>query len=127
MVKNDRVKIANGKNLIISIDSEKLPKGLKTIITDSYIFESNKEKTIYDVMIVSQEEAGVYSLKFTLLSAENKKIQEVAGELEVTKKIEIAQICYSWFGAQWFVNIILWLILIILIIILLLLIKWRRS
>jgi len=132
---NKRVEIENNKNLLISIDSEKLPKNLKTIIAElsfggkkySYLFESSTEKTIYNVMVVSPDASGANAVKFALLDDKNQKIQEIEGELRVSKKQEIAQICYSWFGAQWFANIILWLILLILIVILWLLFRRRKE
>jgi len=135
-VKNEKtVEIKNKKNLIISIDSEKLPKGAKTLMADlifndnvySYLFESNKEKTIYNVLIVSPDESGTYPLKFIIFNEKNQKIQEASGELKVSKKKEIIQQCVSFISmiAAW--QIFLWLILILLLVILWLMIKNRKN
>jgi hypothetical protein len=79
------------RQLIISIDYEKIPSAYKKIFIELdtlnnkfyYLFTPNRDKAVYSVSLVSPFLAGKYPIKINFLNEENKIISELNGELAV--------------------------------------------
>jgi hypothetical protein len=79
--------------LTISIDYEKVPEVLKTIMVTlekenkffSFLLRINEDKSAYTATLVSPEETGVYPLTITILDYKNQALKRINGELMVEK------------------------------------------
>ena len=86
-----KIKTKTEKPLTISIDYEKVPEVLKTIMVTlekdekffSFLLRINKEKTAYLAQIVPPEEPGIYPLTLTVLDYKNQTLKRILGQLEV--------------------------------------------
>jgi len=99
-----KIKTETKKPLTISIDYEKVPEVLKTIMVTiekdkkifSFLLRIDKEKTAYLATIVPPEEARVYPLTFTILDYKNQILKKISGQLEV-KKTEARPLPVPWY------------------------------
>jgi hypothetical protein len=90
-----KIKAKQREPLTISIDYEKVPEVLKTMMVTlkttgqeekffSFLLKINKEKTKYMATIIPPE-PGFYSLILTNLDYKNQTLKTVSGELEIEK------------------------------------------
>jgi len=121
-VKNQKtIELKNQKQLIISIDSNKLPKNTKTIFAELrvgnnsylYIFKENDKKNIFNTALTSPDNAGSFPLSLVLLDKDNKKIQQLEGELKVSRDVFPIIKYFLTINFLW----LLWIVLILLLII----------
>ena len=86
-----RVEVKPDQPLTVSIDYDKLPEVLKTILvtmrdeegkTFSFLLRVDEEKQRYSATL-KPPVAGLYSLTFTVVDYQNQGLQKVEGELEV--------------------------------------------
>jgi len=77
--------------LTISIDYEKVPEVLKTIMVTlekgdkffSFLLRINKEKTAYLATFFVPQEAGIYPITITILDYKNQTLKKIKGILDV--------------------------------------------
>lgn len=85
------VKIQAEKPLTISIDYEKVPEVLKTIVVTlekdeksfSFLLRVNKEKTAYLATLLPLEETRLFPLTLTVLDYKNQIIKKILGSLDI--------------------------------------------
>jgi len=122
LIDEDKLKINIENPLTVSIDYEKVPEVLKTIMVTlekdnkffSFLLRINQEKTAYLAQISPPDKAGIYPLTITILDYKNQSLKKIIGQLEVfgtlpQKKIEI----------PWYKNWKIWLLILLSLIILL--------
>lgn len=112
-----KIKLKPEKPLITSIDYEKIPEVLKTIMvtlekdkkTFSFLLRINKEKTRYEASILPPE-PGVYPLTLTILDYKNQALKLIKGQL-IVEGLKIPLIPIPWYKKfNW-----LWILIILLI------------
>jgi chitodextrinase len=89
------------KPLTISLDYEKVPEVLKTIMITlekqgkffSFLLRVNIEKTAYFATLMPPEETGDYPLTITILDYKNQTLKKIDGQLKV-KRIEVPSILW---------------------------------
>lgn len=99
-----RVRGKAGEPLAISIDYEKVPEVLKTIMVTlekegksfSFLLRINQEKTKYEAVFLVPEEAGLYKLTLDILDYKNQALKKISGYLLVEKP-EAPSPKISWF------------------------------
>ena len=88
----ETVPIDGGKNLIISLDYDKVPELLKTIVvtlydpTDpekqfSFLLRINNDKSAYVAQLASLKHSGKYAMKITILDYKNRGLKKLDGSL----------------------------------------------
>ncbi len=85
------VEIQAEKPLTISIDYEKVPEVLKTIMVTlekdeksfSFLLRVNKEKTAYLATLVPPEETRIFPLTLTVLDYKNQIIKKILGSFDI--------------------------------------------
>jgi len=97
LIQNDSILADAGKTMKISIDYDKLPELLKTIIISlnrpedesafSFLLRVNDEKTEYSATIISPYEAGVYPLSVSILDFQHQQLKELEGKLLLRETI----------------------------------------
>lgn len=93
LIEEVKTEVKAEKPLIISIDYEKVPEVLKTIIITlkkdekffAFLLRVNPEKTVYTATILSPEEAGTYPLTIAILDYKNQTLKKIFGQLEIEK------------------------------------------
>lgn len=89
-VYDGKVTIQGDRNLLVSIDYDKLPEVLKTIVvtlrdpedsskTFSFLLRVNKDKTAYEALVAPLEREGVYSFGVTILDHKHQGLRKLAG------------------------------------------------
>jgi len=115
-MRNDSILADAGKSLKISIDYEKLPEVLKTIIiniekcdsssviferapategsqscqnpkTFSFLLKVSNDKTEYSATILSPYEAGIYPLVISILDFQHQELKQLSGKLLLRQKL----------------------------------------
>ena len=89
LIEDRIIKIETEEPLTISIDYEKVPEILKTImvalkkgdLSFSFLLRVNKEKTAYEAVLLSPLEAGIYPIVITVLDYKNQTLKKINGEL----------------------------------------------
>lgn len=118
MIEESKIKTETEKPLTTSIDYEKVPEVLKTIMVTlekngkffSFLLRINQEKTVYSATLMPPEEPGVYPLTITILDYKNQALKKITGQLIV---FGIHLPILPWYKKFcWF-----WILLIILILI----------
>jgi len=97
IMENNSILADAGKPMKISIDYDKLPEVLKTIIISlnqpedesafSFLLRVNDEKTEYSATIISPYEAGVYPLSVSILDFQHQQLKELEGKLLLRETI----------------------------------------
>lgn len=107
LIEEEKLKVKTEKSLTISIDYEKVPEALKTIMVTlekygkifSFLLKINLEKTFFETIILPPEEAGIYPLTLTILDYKNQTIKKISGKLIVEKPEiitpEVSAPCYQ--------------------------------
>ena len=93
LIEEFKIKAEVEKPLTISIDYEKVPEVLKTIMvtlekegkTFSFLLRVDKEKIAYQATMMPPEESGVYPLTIIILDYKNQTLKKISGQLEVEK------------------------------------------
>ncbi len=91
-VVGNTVEIHGDRNLIISIDYEKMPEILKTIVvtlfdpddknkTFSFLLRVNADKTAYEAEIAAFERSGTYEFTLDILDHKHRGLVSIAGTL----------------------------------------------
>ena len=118
LIEESKIKTETEKPLTTSIDYEKVPEVLKTIMVTlekngkffSFLLRINQEKTVYSATLMPPEEPGVYPLTITILDYKNQALKKITGQLIV---FGIHLPILPWYKKFcWF-----WILLIILILI----------
>lgn len=92
LIEENKIEVKTGEPLTISIDYEKVPEVLKTIMVTlekdgkffSFLLRINKEKTAYLAALMLPEEPGIYPLTITILDYKNQAIKKITGQLIVS-------------------------------------------
>ena len=116
------VEIQAEKPLTISIDYEKVPEVLKTIMVTlekdeksfSFLLRVNKEKTAYLATLVPPEETRLFPLTLTVLDYKNQIIKKILGSLDI-KEVEISLAIFWYKTYQPYIYIILGIIILVVI------------
>ena len=88
-----KIKTETKKPITISIDYEKVPEVLKTIMVTlekddkffSFLLRINKEKTAYLATLMAPEDSGVYPVTITILDYKNQTLKKIPGQLIVSE------------------------------------------
>src|ERR1035437_8390472 len=130
-VSNSSVTIDGGKNLTVSLDYQKVPELLKTIVvtlsapddsskTFSFLLRVNKDKTAYDATIAPLGTSGQYGVKISIVDFRNRGLKQIIGSLVATAEAVLADKGVSTYIInvlrQNFLNSVLFLILLAIII-----------
>jgi len=99
-----KVKTEKDKPLTISLDYEKVPEVLKTIMVTlekedkffSFLLRINQEKTAYQAVVMSPKEAGIYPLTITILDYKNQTLKKITGQL-IVEKPEVRPLLIPWY------------------------------
>jgi len=99
LVQNRIIEADIEKPLSISIDYEKVPEVLKTIMVTlekqdkyfSFLLRINREKTSYCATILPPQEEGKYPLTITIFDYKNQSLKRLKGELVVKGKKQAIQ------------------------------------
>ncbi len=91
LLENGEISVLNDEVMSVSIDYDKLPENLKTIMVTlekdqksfSFLLRVNDFKTIYTGEIFSPEEPGVYNLTIRVYNYKTQEIKKIEGTLEV--------------------------------------------
>lgn len=133
------ISLNTGDILDISIDYEKVPEVLKTIMVTiekegqffSFLLRSNKDKTRYEASVLTPLEAGIYPVTITILDYKNQAIKIIKGEImgEAKARTVISSALQGWLKntGQWIYVIPILLILLILLAILIAMHILRRK
>jgi len=129
LIEEKIIKAKSEKSLTVSIDYEKVPEVLKTIMVTlekdgkffSFLLRINLEKTVYEAVIFPPE-PGVYPMTITVLDYKNQTLKKITGELHI-EGLEIS-LKIPWYEKWWKLECVIYL-LIILIILVFLIIIWR--
>ena len=117
------IEVEPGDILRISIDYDKLPEVLKSIMVTlrkkeesfSFLLMVNSEKTKYEAVFSAPEELGLYNLDLTIFDYGNKVFKKLSGFLKVIESEVISPTPVSSF--RWYKNIRNWLYILFLIVI----------
>lgn len=98
-----KIEIRPGALQTISIDYEKVPEVLKTIMVTmekdgkffSFLLRINKEKTAYLATLVPPE-SGMCSLTLTILDYKNQALKKIPGQL-IVKETEVPSLPIPWY------------------------------
>ena len=93
LIEDGKIKIDSKNPLLISIDYEKVPEVLKTLMitlekdgkTFSFLQRVNLDKTAYTATIAPPESA-LYPLTITILDYKNQTLKKISGEIEVEEE-----------------------------------------
>ena len=129
------IKLKEKYPLTISIDYEKVPEVLKTIMITlkkddkyfSFLLRINKEKTKYLATIVPPE-TGIYPLNLHILDFKNQTLKTISGQLEI-KGIEsvISFTKISWYKQKLWLYIIYIIVVIAFLIGIVLIKKFKKK
>jgi hypothetical protein len=110
LIEGKKIEFKTENPLTISIDYEKVPEVLKTIMvtfkkegkTFSFLLRINQEKTIYQAAIVPPE-PGTYPLILTVLDYKNQALKKIFGQLSVieTQPLSLFQDIWQRQGKIW--------------------------
>lgn len=114
-----KIQLKPEKPLTNSIDYEKVPEVLKTIMitlekdkkTFSFLLRINKEKTRYEAIIIPPE-PGTYPLTITILDYKNQTLKIIKGQL-IVEGIEKPAVPIPWYKQPKFWLYILLILLIL--------------
>ena len=135
IVEENKIKLKEKEPLTVSIDYEKVPEVLKTIMVTlkkenkyfSFLLRINREKTKYLATLLPPE-SGVYPFTIYVLDLKNQALKTISGQLiveEVTPKPQF--IVFSWYkDFRVWLRILLIIAIILAIILFYLLIKVIR-
>lgn len=128
------VQVRAEEPLTISLDYEKVPEVLKTIMVTlekegksfSFLLRIDSQKTKYQAVLLVPQEAGVYNLTFDILDYKNQALKKISGYLKVEKEPEPflpSSVSPSRYG-----NLKIWFSLIPLIILIfaIIFLAWKR-
>lgn len=128
-----KIRVKGGEPLTISLDYEKVPEVLKTIMVTlekdgksfSFLLRINSQKTKYDAVILMPQEPGIYNFVFDILDYKNQVLKKISGYLEVEGKPET--LSYSLIPVPWYKNFRIRFLLVFLIIFIFVIIylMWR--
>jgi len=115
------IEVEPGDILRISIDYDKLPEVLKSIMVTlrkkeesfSFLLRVNSKKTKYEAVFSAPEEPGLYNLDLTIFDYGNKIFKKLSGFLKVIESEVISSTPVSSF--RWYKNIRNWLYILLLI------------
>jgi len=105
IVEENKIKLKEKEPLTISIDYEKVPEVLKTIMVTlekenkyfSFLLRINREKTKYLATLPSPQ-PGVYPFTIYVLDFKNQTLKTMTGELKVEKtEVEKPEILIPWY------------------------------
>ena len=122
LTEESKIKFKTEGSLTISLDYEKVPEVLKTIMITlekqgkffSFLLRINPEKTAYLATIMPPEEIGDYPLTISVLDYKNQTLKKITGQLEV-EKIEARPLSVPWHQKyRTYIYILLVLILLLL-------------
>ena len=110
LIKGKDIRLIEKAPLTVSIDYEKVPVDLKTIIMTlekdekyfSFLFKINKEEIRY-LTTLSPLKVGTYPINLHLLNLEDQNVKTISGQLIVEK----AEILLE--RIPWYKNLIIWL------------------
>lgn len=116
LVEGFKIKAETEKPLVISIDYEKVPEVLKTMMiilkkgdeSFSFLLRVNPEKTAYLATLIPPK-SGEYSLTITTLDYKNQTLKKISGQLLVEKPAVVTVPRYkkiidsilNWFQSIW--------------------------
>jgi len=133
--KKINIKAEAGKPLTISLDYEKVPEVLKTIMVTlekegksfSFLLRINSQKTKYEAALLIPQEPGIYNLTIDILDYKNQNLKKIIGYLDVGESEVFPSPLIPWYRSfkNWFL-IISGTILIILISYLVLRIRMKQ-
>lgn len=126
LIEEKIIKVKSEKSLTVSIDYEKVPEVLKTIMITlekdgkffSFLLRINPEKTVYEAIIFPPE-PGVYPLTITVLDYKNKTLKKITGELHVVE-LEVS-LKIPWYEKWWEYKYLIYLLIILVFLI----VVWR--
>jgi len=115
------IEVEPGDILRISIDYDKLPEVLKSIMVTlrkkeesfSFLLRKKTKKTKYEAVFSATEEPGLYNLDLTIFDYGNKIFKKLSGFLKVIESEVISSTPVSSF--RWYKNIRNWLYILLLI------------
>lgn len=92
-VHDGKVSVKGDRNLLVSIQYDKLPEVLKTIVvtlrdpedsskTFSFLLRVNKDKTAYEALVAPLEREGIYSFGVSILDHKHQGLRKIAGVIE---------------------------------------------
>jgi len=114
-----KIEVKPKKTLTISIDYEKVPEVLKTIMVTiekdnkffSFLLRVNKEKTAYLATILPPEEGGIYPLTITIFDYQNQTLKRIPAQMKVIKALpslikipwykKFFDLILNWFQSIW--------------------------
>lgn len=87
----EKIEVKSKEPLTISIDYEKVPEVLKTIMVTiekeekifSFLLRVNQEKTAYLATLLSPEEIRIYPFSITVLDYENQALKRIPSQMKV--------------------------------------------
>jgi hypothetical protein len=99
-----KIEIKEKEPLMTSIDYEKVPEVLKTIMVTlekegkffSFLLRINKEKTAYLATLVPPEDPGIYPVTITVLDYKNQTLKRITSQL-IVKEIEAHPLPTPWY------------------------------
>ena len=119
LIEEEKIKVKTEKSLTISIDYEKVPEVLKTMLVTlekdeklfSFLLRVNPEKTAYLATLMPPEESGIYPLTLTTLDYKNQTLKKISGQLLIEKPEarpravpwykKIIDLILNWFQSIW--------------------------
>ncbi len=127
LIEEKIIKVKSEKSLTVSIDYEKIPEVLKTIMVTlekdgkffSFLLRINPDKTAYEAVIFPPE-PGVYPLTITVLDYKNQTLKKIIGELRI-EGLEISP-KIPWYKKWWKLEGVIYLLIILIILVFLIII-----
>lgn len=118
------IKVKAEESLTISLDYEKVPEVLKTIMVTlekenksfSFLLRIDSQKTKYQAVLLAPSEAGVYNLTFDIFDYKNQNLKKISGYLKVEKEPELP--LYYLIPVPWYKNLKIWFSALLIILIL---------
>jgi hypothetical protein len=119
----DKVKVESRELLRISLDYDKVPEVLKTIMVTlkkgeesfSFLLKVDREHNKYEAVFLAPEEAGIYNLTITVFNYSNKVFKRMSGFLEVIKIEEIPSEIVP--EIPWYREYLLWILTLLLLLV----------
>jgi hypothetical protein len=124
LIEGNKIELEKEEPLTVSIDYEKVPEVLKTIMvtlekeekTFSFLLRVNQKKTVYQAAIVPPG-PGVYPLVVTVLDYKNQALKKMFGQLSAieTQPLSLLQDIWQKQGKiwLWILGIIFFAVLVI--------------
>jgi len=128
IVEEDKIKLKEKEPLTVSIDYEKVPEVLKTIMVTlkkenkyfSFLLRINREKTKYLATLLPPE-SGIYPFTIYVLDFKNQTLKAITGQLEIEKIEELPE------EIPWYKDLRFGLYILLLILILAAIIYFTRE